>query len=138
MLKQQTITEEGRIQERLRISEELHDGILAKLFSVRIGMGFLHLKGEEKEELQYQSFMKELQLLEKEIRNLSHALKNDELSSKKDFPIMLQELLNEQGKLGNFTYQLQQDGSIAWDKVGDKIKINLYRMAQESIHNILK
>ena len=51
---------------------------------------------------------------------------------------MLQELLNEQGKLGHFKHQLEQDGSIAWDKVGDRIKINLYRMAQESIHNILK
>ena len=54
MLKQQSKTEEGRIQERVRISEELHDGVLAKLFSVRIGMGFLALKGEEKDERQYQ------------------------------------------------------------------------------------
>ena len=35
MLKQQNKTEEGRIQERVRISQELHDGILARLFSIR-------------------------------------------------------------------------------------------------------
>ena len=138
MLKQQSKTEEGRIQERVRISEELHDGVLAKLFSVRIGMGFLALKGEEKDELQYRAFMDELQTVEKEIRMLSHELKNDELSSKKDFPILLEELLEEQGKLGGFAYHLERDQSIAWDRVSDKIKINLYRMAQEAIHNVMK
>jgi len=138
MLKQQSRTEEGRIQERLRISEELHDGILAKLFSVRIGMGVLFLKNEEKGDFKHEVFMKELQVLEKEIRTLSHALKDDELSAKKDFPILLQELLEEQSKLGGFVYQLHEDESIAWDNVEEEIKINLYRIAQESIHNILK
>ena len=138
MLKQQSRTEEGRIQERLRISEELHDGILAKLFSVRMGMGVLFLKNEEKGDFKHEVFMKELQVLEKEIRTLSHALKDDELSAKKDFPILLQELLEEQSKLGGFVYQLHEDESIAWDNVEEEIKINLYRIAQESIHNILK
>ena len=84
------------------------------------------------------AFMDELQTVEKEIRMLSHELKNDELSSKKDFPILLEELLEEQGKLGGFAYHLERDQSIAWDRVSDKIKINLYRMAQEAIHNVMK
>ena len=47
MLKQQNKEEEGRIQERIRISEELHDGALARLFSVRISLGFLTVKGKK-------------------------------------------------------------------------------------------
>ena len=138
MLKQQSKTEEGRIEERVRISEELHDGVLAKLFSVRIGMGFLNLKGKKQDEKQYKAFMDELQSVEKEIRLISHALKNDELSSKEDFPILLQELLEEQSALGGFAAHLEWDDSIAWDRVSDQIKINLYRIAQEALYNVIK
>jgi len=138
MLKKQNRTEEGRIQERVRISHELHDGILARLFSVRIGLGFLNVLDSNKEKEQYDSFMKELQLVEKEIRTLSHDLKNDDLSSKKDFTILLSELLEEQSRLGGFRFQLKQDQSIAWNRVDEMIKINLYRMVQEAICNIIK
>ena len=101
-------------------------------------MGFLNLKGEEQDEKQYEAFMEELQAVEKEIRLISHALKNDELSSKEDFPILLQELLEEQSVLGGFSQHLEWDESIAWDRVSDKIKINLYRIAQEAIYNVIK
>ena len=138
MLKKQNRTEEGRIQERVRISQELHDGILARLFSVRIGLGFLNVLESNKEKEQYDSFMKELQRVEKEIRTLSHELKNDDLSAKKDFTILISELLEEQSKLGKFRYKLKKDHSIAWHRVDEVIKINLYRMVQEAICNIIK
>ena len=51
---------------------------------------------------------------------------------------MLLELLEEQSKIGNFTYTLEQESSIAWNLVDEKIKINLYRTVQEAICNILK
>lgn len=137
MLKQQNKEEEGRIQERVRISEELHDGVLARLFSVRISLGFLKVIGN-KEEDKFELYKKELQSVEKEIRTLSHALKNDELSSKKDFPKLLSELLEEQSVIGHFTYGLKEDSAIAWNLVDEKIKINLYRIVQEAICNIIK
>ncbi|MDN3643770.1 ATP-binding protein [Lutimonas halocynthiae] len=138
MLKQQNKTEEGRIQERIRISQELHDGILARLFSVRMGLGFLNI-GENIDDItKYDAFMKELQLVEKEIRTLSHELKADDLSSKKDFTILLSELLKEQSTFGQFKYELDADKTIAWNRVDEAIKINLYRIAQEAIFNIIK
>ena len=138
MLKQQHREEEGRIQERIRISEELHDGALARLFSVRIGLGFLKVKGNNGEQDRFNVFKKELQLVEKEIRNLSHALKNDDLSAKKDFPKLLSELLEEQSSIGKFDYSFKQDSSIGWNQVDEKIKINLFRIVQEAICNIIK
>ena len=138
MLKQQNREEEGRIQERIRISEELHDGVLARLFSVRISMGFLKVTESKKEENRFPVLLKELQSVEKDIRDLSHALKNDDLSSKKDFPKFLFKLLEEQSRIGNLTYTLEQESSIAWNLVDEKIKINLFRTIQEAIHNILK
>ena len=138
MLKQQNKTEEGRIQERIRISQELHDGILARLFSVRMGLGFLNV-GENIDDItKYDAFMKELQLVEKEIRTLSHELKADDLSSKKDFTILLSELLKEQSTYGQFNYELDADRNIAWNRVDEAIKINLYRISQEAVYNIIK
>ena len=138
MLKQQNKTEEGRIQERIRISQELHDGILARLFSVRMGLGFLKV-GENIDDItKYDAFMKELQLVEKEIRTLSHELKADDLSSKKDFTILLSELLKEQSTYGQFNYELDADRNIAWNRVDEAIKINLYRISQEAVYNIIK
>ena len=46
MLKQHAKIEEGRLQERHRISEELHDGILNKLLGSRLGLEYLSLKQE--------------------------------------------------------------------------------------------
>ena len=79
-----------------------------------------------------------LQLVEKEIRDISHALKIDQLSSKKDFPKLLLDLMEEQSNIGNFSYQLEKDDTIAWNQVDEKIKINLFRTAQEAVYNAIK
>jgi len=138
MLKQQNREEEGRIQERIRISEDLHDGVLARLFSARIGLGLLNFISSQKVLEQFHKLIDDFQLVEKEIRDISHDLKTDELSSKKDFPKLLFELLEEQSSIGNFSYQLEKDDSIAWNQVDEKIKINLFRTVQEAVYNALK
>ncbi|MCA0931577.1 sensor histidine kinase [Lutimonas saemankumensis] len=138
MLKQQNREEHGRIEERMRISEELHDGVLARLFSIRIGLGFFNIQGKLKEGEKFDKLTQELQIVEKEIRNLSHALKNEELTAKKDFPNLLESLTKSQGVIGNFSCRLIIDNGLAWNLVSDQIKINLYRMIQESIFNIIK
>ena len=138
MSKQQNRMEEGRVQERVRISEELHDGVLARLFGVRIGLGFLKPQGDEKSKVKYSRYLKEMQHAEQEIRALSHALKNDEVSSKRDFPLLVSDLLSEQAEVGRFNHKFTQKPDISWDRVSDGIKINLYRIVQEALHNIIK
>jgi signal transduction histidine kinase len=138
MSKQQNRMEEGRVQERVRISQELHDGVLARLFGIRIGLGFLKLTGDEKSRHKYTRYLKEMQNAEQEIRALSHALKNDEVSSKKDFPLLLNDLLKEQSLLGRFNHKFTQKPDIPWDRIPDIVKINLYRIAQEALHNVIK
>jgi signal transduction histidine kinase len=138
MLKQQNRMEQGRVQERVRISEELHDGVLARLFGIRMGMGFLKMSGDEKTLAKYDYYMEEIQGAEQEIRALSHALKDDELSAKKDFPLLMKELLIEQARLGGFNHKFVHDPDIAWNLIPDRIKINVYRIAQEALHNVIK
>ena len=126
------------MQERVRISEELHDGVLARLFGIRMGMGFLDMGDDLETKEQYDYYMKEMQGAEQEIRTLSHALKNDELSAKTDFPLLLKELLIEQARLGSFNHRFVNDPDVAWNQISEQIKINLYRIAQEALHNVIK
>ena len=46
--------------------------------------------------------------------------------------------MEEQSDIGKFAYSFKQDTSIAWHQVDEKIKINLFRIIQEAVCNILK
>ena len=138
MLKQQSKLEEGRLKERHRISEDLHDGVLGKIFGTRIGLGFLNIKGDERAIKKHQFFINELQNIEKEIRTISHELKNEILSSKEDFFKIIDGLIEQKSDIGNFEYKTVYDKKIHWSEINDGIKINLYRILQEALQNIIK
>ncbi len=137
-IKQQAKLEEEKTKERNRISQELHDSILGKLFGVRIDLGYLEIKGDDNTLKQHELFLDELQNIEKEIREVSHKLNADFDSSEIDFGAVLKKLLENKSRLGNFTYQLIIDESVAWSEVNEIIKVNLYRILQEAIQNIIK
>ncbi|MFK5958528.1 MAG: tetratricopeptide repeat protein [Lutibacter sp.] len=136
MLKQQSKLEEGRLKERHRISEDLHDGVLGKIFGTRIGLGFLTVNENDSKKQQF--YIDELQNIEKEIRAISHELKSDILSSKVDFYKIIENLIEQKSTLGNFECEMNADKEIYWDKISDKIKINLYRIIQEALQNCIK
>ncbi len=138
MMQQQSKMEEGRQQERHRISEELHDGVLGRLFGTRMGMAFLPLQGKNDIVDKHKDYIDELQKIEHDIRVISHDLKNDLLASKADFVEMINSLMSTQSEIGNFTYNLINHGTIEWENVPDKLKIDLYRIIQEATQNILK
>uniref|UniRef100_UPI00356A118D sensor histidine kinase n=1 Tax=Lutibacter sp. TaxID=1925666 RepID=UPI00356A118D len=138
MLKQQSKLEEGRLNERHRIAEDLHDGVLGKIFGTRLGLGFLNINGDESTIEKHQFYIDELQNIEKEIRTISHELKSDVLSSKVDFFKIIENLIEQKSKLGGFEYKMIADEEIHWDKMNDEIKINFYRIIQEALQNIIK
>jgi len=138
ILKQQAVLEEGRLQERHRISEELHDGVLSKLFGTRMGLGFLSLKADEITLGKHQSYIEELQGIEKEIRVISHELKNEILSSKFSYIKIIESLVQEQSKLVGYNYNLESDDNIHWEDIDERIKMNFYRITQEALQNIRK
>lgn len=138
MLKQQSKLEEGRLKERHRISEDLHDGVLGKIFGTRIGLGFLNIKGDENSIEKHKFYIDELQNIEKEIRTISHKLKSDVLSSKVDFFKIIRDLIEQKSKFGEFDYGIAADSEINWGEINDEIKINFYRIIQEALQNIIK
>jgi signal transduction histidine kinase len=137
MLKQQSTLEEGRLRERQRISEDLHDGVLGKIFGTRLALGFLNIKGDNETIAKHKIYVDELQNIEKEIRTISHELKNEILSSQTDFIKIVENLLETQSKISGFKFKIVNNKA-AWDTIGNKIKINFYRIIQEAIQNINK
>jgi signal transduction histidine kinase len=137
-LEQQAIIEEERVQERNRISEELHDGVLGRLFGTRVGLGFLDLNASDETEKQHESFLEELQEIEKEIRDVSHKLSNNFSADQINFSTLIQQLLKTNSATGNFKSQVSFDKDIEWKNISQLIKINTYRVVQESLQNIVK
>ncbi len=134
---QQHKLEEGKIKERNRISEELHDGILGKLFGVRLGLGFLNLKNTETNN-KLDSCVYELQEIEKEIRSISHDLKNHLTPIKMNFITLVFQYIKNSCSLIDLTHEINSDKKIIWDEVNDVIKINLFRIIQEIVQNTIK
>jgi signal transduction histidine kinase len=137
-LHHQSKLEEEKIKERNRISEELHDGVLGRLFGTRVGLGFIALDAEEKNKKKYQLFLDELQNIEKEIRKVSHKLNDNFDDSDVDFMSIIRQLILNKSESGNFNYKLDFDIRINWYHVDGKIKVNLYRIIQEAFLNIIK
>lgn len=137
MLKQQSILEEGRLKERQRISEDLHDGVLGKIFGTRMALGFLNIKGDNATITKHKFYVDDLQNIEKEIRTISHELINEILSSQTDFIKIVESLLKTQSEIGNFKFEIINN-NVGWDKIDDRIKINFYRIIQEAVQNINK
>ena len=137
-LKQQEKLENEKIKERNRISEELHDGVLGKLFGTRMNLGFLAIKGDEKTLKQHQLYLDELQTIEKEIRNVSHELNTNIESSQINFSKIINDILITKSKLGGFKFELEFEESIHWKHINQIIKVNLYRIIQEALQNVIK
>ncbi|MCR8667496.1 tetratricopeptide repeat protein [Aestuariibaculum sp. M13] len=138
MMKQQIKLEEGRREERDRISEELHDGVLGRLFGTRVGLGFLDLSGKEEDVKDFSAYVNELHVLENEIRDISHALKNSILKSESSFFSVVEDYITNLSKSHRFHFEIKEDKNILWGDVDAKVKVTLYRIIQEAIQNIIK
>ncbi|GAA3583509.1 hypothetical protein GCM10022395_34580 [Snuella lapsa] len=138
MLKQQSKLEEGRLQERHRISEELHDGVLGKLFGTRVGLGYLTMGNTISDPEEFKSYLHEIQQIEKEIRAISHELKHDILISKADFASIIEQYVSNQSSLNNFNYTFNNNADLPWSAIEDEVKVSVYRIVQEGIQNIVK
>ncbi len=137
MLTQQDKIEEGRAQEKLRISEELHDGILGRLFGTRLSLDSLNKNTDEDTVKNRGAYIKELKSIEDEIRKISHDLNTDFVSGSGYFDI-IKTLVDTQSKAFNLKYELKKNDDIDWESLSNKTKINLYRIIQESLQNIYK
>ncbi len=137
MLAQQDKVDEGRSKEKKRISEELHDGILGRLFGTRLSLDSLNLQNGNEAVKTRGQYIEELKSIEQEIRKISHDLNADFIEGS-SFSDILKNLVEDQTKAFELTYEFNEDESIDWDTLSNKTKIHIYRMLQESMQNVYK
>lgn len=137
-LENKTIMERGRNLERLRISEELHDGILSRLFATRFKWGFISLQGEPEALKLHNTSINELVSIEAAIRNLSHDLKNDLIWDELNFVDELENNLREKSEIGAFKYSVKADRLTDWNNLKFLRKLNISRILDEILQNIIK
>lgn len=137
MLTQQDNIEEARVLEKKRISEELHDGVLGRLFGTRLSLDSLNM-GNTKEAIETRGrYISDLKNIEDDIRKVSHELNTDFISGT-GFVDIIKTLLETQTKAYGFEYELKANDDINWEEASNKTKIHIYRIIQESLQNIYK
>ncbi|MCK0107846.1 histidine kinase [Flavobacteriaceae bacterium S0825] len=137
MLAQQDKIEEGRTHEKKRISEELHDGILGKLFGTRLSLDSLNLVQTEEAAKNRSHYIDQLKTIETEIRKISHDLNSDFVSDS-SFIDIIKALIETQTTAYNLEFEFSNDDTIDWEEMPNKTKIHIYRMLQETMQNIYK
>lgn len=140
MLSQQNKLEEGRQMEQKRMSEELHDGVLGRLFGVRLSLDGLNQQhGTENNFVEVRhKYIAELKAIEKEIRLISHDLGTDTLITDVAFIDVIKNFIMEQCQIHQLEHKFRSDIDIDWEEIPDDKKVNLFRIIQESLQNIFK
>ncbi|HEU0135660.1 MAG TPA: ATP-binding protein, partial [Flavobacterium sp.] len=128
-----------RQKEQNRISNELHDGIMNKIYGVRLHLGMLNERDDAPSKEKRLHFVDVLQDIEKEVRMISHDLHVDTLySGGMDYIALLLNIVEQQNELGSTQFTFLCDESIDWDDISGLVKITINRVMQEAISNVTK
>ena len=136
VLEQQIKFEKGREREKHYISGELHDGVLGRLFGIRLNLDSLNEENNENSKKERLHYIKEIQNVSDEIRSLSHRLRKNHVFDV-NFNSVLEELINENSN-EKLYFELHIDPDINWNSIENDIKLNVYRILQEAVMNIIK
>lgn len=135
-LRQQEIRLEATIEtqeeERSRLARDLHDGIGQLLSATRLNFGAF--EGEIKNE----NFQKALNMLDeacREVREVAHVIMPRSLEVE-GLPAAIQEMLEK--SLGNTPLNFHFETVGQLERLNKKLEVNIYRIVQELIQNILK
>ncbi|MCM4169720.1 Photosystem I assembly protein Ycf3 [Arenibacter antarcticus] len=138
LLAQNKKVEEGKQLEKKRISEELHDGILGQMLGIRLILTGLNNKSDNESVLKRSELLKKLQHLEEEIRTISHELSKASQENIHNFILSVEELLQTIRDSSKMHCNFRYDDDIDWDQLTADIRINIYRIVQESLQNCIK
>ena len=137
MLTQQDKVDGARADEKKRISQELHDGVLGRLFGTRLSLDSYNFNEGADAALVRSKYISELKTIEDDLRKVSHDLNTDFVAGS-GFMDILSELIEQQTEAYQLKYEFDFTDDINWELVTNKTKINIYRMVQEALQNIYK
>lgn len=138
MISQQSNVETIRVMEKKRVAQELHDGVLGRMFGVRMNLDSLNKLHDETASHQRISYLKELKNIEQDIREISHDLNREKSELINNFVAIVENLFEDQKKTFKSKLVSSIDSNIKWEAMSNANKINLYRIIQESLQNINK
>lgn len=138
MLQQQNQLENIRVKEKQRVAQELHDGVLSRMFGLRMSLDSLNGLKDEKSAQQRIIYLQELKVIEQDIREISHDLSKEKSELINNFVAILNKLFEDQKRNFKTNLQVSIDQSINWELVENTKKIHLYRIIQEGLQNCNK
>jgi signal transduction histidine kinase len=138
IIAQQNTIETSRVEEKKRVAQELHDGVLGRMFGVRMNLEGLNSFNDDLAITQRRSYIIELKNIEQDIREISHDLNREKSELINNFAAIVDNLFEEQRKTFSSKIISNIDASINWDIIPNAIKINLFRIIQESLQNCNK
>lgn len=130
ILEQEEIAKNTLLDERTRISAELHDGIINTLFNIRL------MLSDDSQPDNRQLIASEIEEAQQQIRRISHNLQDQSLTLGSFTPIL--ENLVEKNSTDQHTFTLLIARNFDWSTFDYETKMNIYRIIQESIQNIIK
>ena len=136
MLMQKQKVDEVKRLEQKRISEELHDGILGKMLGARMVLTGLNKRATEEAIQEKSKALGSLQEIEHEIRSISHELSHSAYQKINNFTDSIESLLSGGNKNIKTIFNYNEDES--WDCLEGTVKINVYRIIQETFQNAIK
>ena len=135
---QQTKIDEVRQTEKKRIAQDLHDGILNSLSSIRLNLHILNENATSDTIKKCLPFIARIQDVEKEIRNVSHDLNKEAIFNKVSFVAVIEAYVAEQRSVFPGIVHLEIDREINWDWFTSFQKIHIFRILQEAFQNVNK
>ena len=138
MISQQNTIETNRVTENKRVAQELHDGVLGRMFGIRMNLDSLNKMHDGTTIEKRTNYLTELKNIEQDIREISHDLNREKSELINNFVAIVDNLLEEQKKTFNPKLFASIDRTIKWELLSNSVKINLYRIIQESLQNINK
>jgi signal transduction histidine kinase len=128
----------AREEEQNRISRELHDNVMNKLYGTRLHLGLLNTSNTPDAQEKRSEHIDELQTIENEIRAISHDLHTDTVASHFDYPVLLATCVQKAGGNGTTLFAFESAPEIDWDSISGLVKITIYRIVQEALFNVTK
>ncbi|MFV8269234.1 ATP-binding protein [Flavobacterium sp. GT2N3] len=138
MISQQNTIEGIRIKEKKRVARELHDGVLGRMFGVRINLDSLNKIDDGTAIEKRNNYLTELKSIEQDIREISHDLNREKSELINNFVAIVDNLFEDQKKTFKSKLVSIIDSGIKWELISNSIKINLYRILQEVLQNVNK
>ncbi len=138
MISQQNTIETSSIKEKKRVARELHDGVLGRMFGVRINLESLNKIVDGMAVDKRNDYLIELRNIEQDIREISHDLNREKSELINNFVAIVENLFEDQKKTYESKFISSIDSAIKWELVSNSVKINLYRILQEALQNINK